>query len=127
MSKNILNDAPPEVQKIFYGLWSDIQRQQNEREAAAARTDPVKHRLTKVMEGGKLGYGYIEHRNGRGSRVRFCYSHHRNVAGYFLIWREVETKKKVVRSNWDATTSKACAIRTTEELADEYRKLLKPA
>jgi len=120
VAKNILDDAPPEVQKIFHNLWADMQRQRNEAEKSAAQADPVKHRLSKVMEGGNTGYCYHERTNGRGSRVRFCYSKHRNVAGYFLIWREIETARSVKRDQWDATTSKACAVRTVAELAEAF-------
>ena len=48
-------------------------------------------------------------RDGLGREVRFCWSSHRNVAGYFLTWREVIGKSGFKRSQFSAHRSrKAC-------------------
>jgi len=105
---DILKDAPPAVQKLFYGMWADIQRMENDRAEREAKANPEKHRNCRVFE--NSSYRYYEAKNGRGSRVRFCYSTHRNVAGYYLVWREVVTKKQAKRDQWDSTKLKDDAI-----------------
>lgn len=107
----------PEVRSLMSKMWADIQRSSNEAEKRRAEADPVKHKLSRVIEGG-TGYSYYDAgKNGRGSRVRYCYATNRNVAGYFLLWRETLMAKKVTRDLWDATTSKKAAIRWARELA----------
>ena len=122
MSKNILDDAPPAVQKLFANLFRDMEQTSRANEEKRAQADPVKHRLTKVMRGTTDYYMADAGKDGRGSRVRFCRSTHRNVAGYFLLWRQTHMKRKVVRDQWDSTDSKAASMRWTRERADAFRK-----
>lgn len=103
-----MNDAPEAVQRLFHSIWSDMQRMQNNRVQREAKEDPAKYRNCRVFE--DSSYRYYETKNKRGSRVRFCYSTHRNVAGYFLVWREVVTKRQVKRDQWDSTKFKDDAI-----------------
>lgn len=72
-------------------------------EAEAARRDPVKHKLTRVMEK-PLSYRYCPQKRTRsGEVVWWCWSCHRNVAGYFLAWREVRRQDGTVRrDDWRA-------------------------
>jgi hypothetical protein len=120
MSKDILRDAPAGVQALMRELWRDIEKVSQEREEREAKADPVKHRLSKLMVG-RLRYSYFEGKNGRGSRVRFCYSTNRNVAGYFLIWREVVTKRQVKRDQFDSAGSKDGAIRTARTMWERFK------
>lgn len=106
--------------QILADMWRDLRKRENDREAEAAKRDPAKYRLSKVIEGG-LQYKYYEERNGNGSRVRFCYSVNRNVAGYFLVWREVLTERKLVRDQWDSCGSKDGAIRTARTMWERYK------
>lgn len=116
-----MRDAPKEVQKLFAGLWAGIQKSERDAEAAAAKINPVKHRLSRVIDG-HLGYTYLDAgTNGRGSRVRFCCATNRNVAGYFLLWRETRMKKKTIRDQWDSTTSKRCALRWIKTMKDDFK------
>lgn len=106
--KNILDDAPPAIRDLMTSMWADIQRLDKERIEREAKANPEKHRNCRVFE--NSSYRYYEVKNGRGSRVRFCYSTHRNVAGYYLVWREVVTKKEGKRDQWDSTKLKDDAI-----------------
>ncbi len=98
------------AEKLMNDIWSDIQRMENERIAEAAKENPKKYRDCKVFDKG-TGYCYFSTKNGRGSKVRFCYSIQPNVAGYFLVWRETITKKMIKRDKWDSTKSKHDAVR----------------
>lgn len=102
-------EAEP-IRNLMEKLWGDIQRFDREGEERRAKADPVKHRNSRVFR--NSDYRFYETRNGRGSRVRFCYSVHPNVAGYFLMWREVVTKREVRRDQWDSTKLKSDAIWT---------------
>lgn len=70
----------------------ELDRQRDEVEAA--RRDPVKHKLSRLMEDGDRYRYWPGGKDGRGRLVRFCYSTGRNVAGYYLAWREVVTPVK---------------------------------
>jgi hypothetical protein len=55
--------------------------------------------------------------NARGQKVFFCYTTKRNVAGYFLGWREVRPKgSKNSRSSIDYIRTDWCARKVREEL-----------
>jgi hypothetical protein len=95
-----------ETQAILARIWNDVQRNLNSAEAERVRADPVGHKLTRLMEK-PLSYRYWQQRGTRkGRKVRWCWSCHRNVAGYFLGWREVETATTVKRDQWVANRVK---------------------
>jgi len=107
--------------KLIASVWRDLQRDSFRSEKAAAEANPVKYRNSRVFDGG-LAYSYFyAGTNGHGQVVRFCYSRNRNVAGYFLIWRQVHSKKGWKRDQWDSTTSKRAAVRVAEELAAKFK------
>ena len=91
---------------VIAGMFADFTRMNREREEAAAKADPAKHKLSRVFEDARYRF-YDAGRNGRGQAVRFCYSSHRNVAGYFLGWREVVGKKQTKRDKWTARKSRS--------------------
>lgn len=99
----------PDLQR----MWNDINRDSMKHHAARAKADPAAHKLSRVFEEG-LAYRYWPAGlDGRGRKVRFCWSSHRNVAGYFLAWREVVGKAETKRDQWSARKLK----RAAEELA----------
>ena len=98
--------------QILANAIADFQRIENERVADEARENPKAYRNTKVFDK-PMNYRYYETKNKRGSCVRFCWSVNRNVAGYFLIWRETVTKKMVRRDQWDSTKDKHDAKTTS--------------
>lgn len=87
-------------------------------ERDAARRDPVRHKLTRVMEK-PLSYRYYPQKKSRGgTTVWWCWSCHRNVAGYFLSWREVRHKNGTVRRDyWFAHRVKARLKERAKKLA----------
>jgi hypothetical protein len=109
-------DYRDDISKRLNEFWRDMERSSMEREEAAAKADPVKHKLTKVFSG-PMNYRYYRTKDGRGREVRFCYSTVRNVAGYFLAWREVLNKDGTgKRGGWIANRRK-------QTLIDRQRKL----
>lgn len=88
--------------EIIERIWRDVHRNMLAAEAIAAKRDPVAHKLTRVMEKPMTYRYYRQLGTRRGRIVRWCWTCHRNVAGYFLAWREVETKDEVVRDRWIA-------------------------
>lgn len=115
-----------DVNTMFAGIFKDMQVQSLRQEKAAAEKDPLKYKLSHVMVNTRYTYYEIHTRKNR--RVRFCYSKHRNVAGFFLGWREVITKGQGKRDMWLARRVK----RRVKELAlRRYnalrKKISKPA
>ncbi len=91
---------------VIRELCADFARMNLEREEKAAKADPAKHKLSRILA--NSGYRFYDGgTNGRGQRVRFCYSSHRNVAGYFLGWREVIGKEAGKRDRWTARKTRA--------------------
>jgi hypothetical protein len=102
-------------------LMNDFAKGEDEWWREAAKNDPVKHRLTLRMDG-HAGYTYFDAGcDGRGVRVRFCYSKNRNAAGYYLVWRQRESKRYVRRDQWDSSTSKASAVSTAKDMFDRFK------
>lgn len=106
-----------EVNELLSGMMRDMRRTDLIRDEAAALADPIKYKTIRTFRN-PMNYCYYETKNGRGSKVRGCYSVHTNVAGYFLIWREIETKRTVKRDRYDATKFKSCAISAAKAIRD---------
>lgn len=91
------------AQRMLNEMWADLQNQTRNRQYAAAKADPVKHAMTRVMEGG-TGYTYFPAGKKSLARKHFttsiCVSRSRNAAGNFLIWRQVDTYsgREIVRN-----------------------------
>lgn len=112
-------------QQLLGEMWNDIQQAQMEAEERAARAEPLAHRLSRVMERGKpLNYRWWGV-PGRGRHTRYCYATHRNVAGFFLTWREVEVKDRVTRDQWAARRVKQRCIEIARRRAEAHRARLK--
>lgn len=75
-------------------MYAELLRNDQKRELAAIEADPLAHKLTRLWgEGPGPRYRYWgDIRNGKGQRVRYCWSTNRNAAGFFLGWREVWMK-----------------------------------
>jgi hypothetical protein len=77
---------PREIQNLML----EMQIEAIERRRKAVLADPIKHRATlEFPESAKMNWRYWQVKGKRGPRVRYCYSTERNLAGYFLCWREV--------------------------------------
>lgn len=104
-SRDFWAGAPPELRRLASELMADIQRSGIEIESKRAAADPAANKLSRVMDNTAYRY-WNGGKDGRGRSIRFCWSSHRNVAGYFLGWREVISKKQVKRDRWYARKSR---------------------
>jgi hypothetical protein len=95
-------ELPPELNKVMQELWTDLQQTGRRREAEAAKAAPAKHKLTTVFDG-PMRWLYYKPIRTAGRETRYCYSTTRNVAGYFLTWREVHTDRRVRRDMFRAS------------------------
>ena len=79
-------------------VWADLERDRRDREFEAAKADPIKHAMSRVMDGHN-GYTFwpvsLSPRSKRvRERVTICSATNPNAAGNYLIWREVETYRR---------------------------------
>ena len=82
---------PPEISRMML----EMQIEAIERRRKAILADPVKHKTTlEFPSDAKMNWRYWQVKNKRGPRVRYCYSTERNLAGYFICWREIWNEKK---------------------------------
>ena len=91
-------------------LFEDLERQHCSRLAEAAQRNPLANKLSRVFGAGvSMNYRYFPApKNGKGQRVWFCWSTHKNVAGFYLGWREVYMKNGTVkRDRWLSRRVKA--------------------
>lgn len=121
MSKD-LQEAPKAVQEMFAGLLRSFHNDNMKAEERAAEKDPLAHKHSKVFK--DSSYRYFQNTNGRGSRVLFCYSVHRNVAGFFLGWREIHTRKKVKRDMWISRRVKKRCIEIARRRSEAFKRRL---
>ena len=95
-------------------LWVAGQQHFIDAESKRAKADPLAHKLTRVMEDGKppsYRYWRGELTNGKGQRVRFCWTVHRNAAGFYLGFRETWRKNgNTVRDQFVSRRVKARCI-----------------
>lgn len=90
-----LAEAPKPVQDLFQRMWLEMEADAAKRRIERAKADPLGNKLTTQFEGQSMNWHYAATlRDGRGRRVRFCWSCHRNAAGFFLGWREVWDAKR---------------------------------
>lgn len=123
-----------DISKVFNDLVSrspsmqlmaaEMEARRRQREAEAAQASPKEHKLSRVFpEGSNLNYHYVEAgHDGYGRRIRFCYSIHRNVAGYFLSWREVWSRAASAgkRDKWSARRQRKAARELAQKRAERY-------
>lgn len=82
---------PEPIQRMML----DLQIDQMKRIRARVLADPAGHKLTlEFPENARMRWLYYQVKGKRGPRVRYCYSTERNLAGYFLGWREVWDERK---------------------------------
>lgn len=114
------------INELLGKVWSDLQQASMREIEAKAKANPRAYRDTTVMEGTKgTNYRFYRAAAGVGRKcqaVRFCYSVHRNAAGYYLSWIEIETKKVVKRFNIRGSQTKREAIDGCLERLRDSRK-----
>ena len=102
-------------------LLRSFNRMNNDHEAEAAKRDPLANKNSRVFDAGvSTGYRYYGgKKNGKGQRVMFCYSVHRNTAGFFLGWREKYRKNGTVkRDRWVSRRVKARCMEIARRRAE---------
>jgi hypothetical protein len=86
--------VPSSVQSAFTRIMNDLDRISREREEIEAKKHPELYRNSQTMERGKsTRYTFFALPTGHGRKgetVRFCYTKHRNVAGYYLSFTQIE-------------------------------------
>ena len=82
-------------------IWNEIRQVEFDREERAAKENPKLYRDSTVMERGKGTQFHFWSVKGlpKGKGIAFCYSQHRNVAGFYLTWTEVWSGKSGYRTN----------------------------
>lgn len=98
------------ISAVLNELFQDIQQQDMLREVERVRTDPTAHKLTRIMQEGNLSYRYYYPISTKGRTTYYCHTTSRNVAGYFLTFREVHTGSTVKRDMWVASKRKQIVI-----------------
>lgn len=129
-----MDEATKRLNAAFADVFRRMERDNLEREEEAAKANPTAHKLSRVFAKGNRYVYTPAGKSARGATIRFCRSTQRNVAGYFVCWREVETpaKKKAKnvgdlvsttkRDQWTAFKSKKSAIALCRRRAAAFRK-----
>jgi len=112
---------PMELQRMLQGAFNEIRGLELKHERLSAEADPKAHKLTRVMAK-SLSYRWTPAgKDGRGRAVYFCWSCHRNVAGYFLGWREVKGGRVTKRDQWIARKCRRRAQELAHRRAERFR------
>lgn len=92
-------------------MMLEMQADSLERQRKAVLADPAGHKLTTHFpEGARLAYRFFRVRGKRGPEVRYCYATERNLAGYFLSWREtIRADGSGKRDQWSASKQRKIA------------------
>lgn len=115
-----LFDPATATGQLLRGMWRDIQKSQDERAVTAAKVDPKAHKLSRLIADNKpASYTYytapVKAVRGRARRrVMWCHTNHPNIAGYYLSFRQVETKRTVKRTQFKAHLHKYLAAMRCE-------------
>jgi hypothetical protein len=104
---NLFDPATP-TGRLLREMWRDIQISSQENSVRAAKADPEKHKMSKLIADNKpANYSYFTEpgkavRGRLRRRVSWCWSKNPNIAGYYLSWRQVETKRTIKRTQFKA-------------------------
>lgn len=92
---------PPEIESVMLRMQVDA----HERQRAAVLANPARHKLTTHFpEGARMNSRYCRVDKAGFPVVRYCYSTERNLAGYFLGWREtIKRDGSGKRDQWIAS------------------------
>lgn len=118
-----LSKVNQQLNNLFSDLWADMEAVRAKELRELAKRDPIGNRLVKLFDKG-TNYRFYYSTDGRGRKIRFCYSIHRNVAGYFLGWREVEPAKRTgywKRDKWIASRKKRRIVDVARNRSEAHR------
>jgi hypothetical protein len=111
--------ADERIRERLEPMFRELEQVSMRRESDAAEADPERHKLTRVFTG-PMRYRYWRSKDGRGTKVRYCYCTTPNAAGYYLVFRERQFKDgRVVRDQWRATERRIDAGRLATAMHEE--------
>lgn len=117
MDKQQIAEMNRSINERLAPFFAELEQAHCARLSKAAHLDPEANKLTRVFDHG-ASYRYYSGKPGKYQRVCFCYSVHRNAAGYFLGWREVYMKNGTVkRDRWLARRRKTACIEIAKRRA----------
>jgi len=119
-----LTEVRAQLNEMLSSTWADIQRMNNDNIRRASERYPKAYRNCKVMELGKdTAFRYYESKTARrGQLTRWCYSKHRNAAGFYLSWIEVWKGSNGARTAFIGWDTKVAAIDNCRERLKDSRK-----
>lgn len=87
--------AEPVIQTMLQEMEVARQRDVFER----AQENPEKYRKSTLIADHKpANYRYYVAKKTKSSEHRWCYAVNKNIAGYYLVWYEIETDRQIKRS-----------------------------
>lgn len=87
------------VNRLFAGIWQQMMADRVKRVVEECKTDPERHRNTMVMGERGNAYRYYESKTARlGEIIRWCWTSHKNAAGFYLAFIEIHKGKAGVRT-----------------------------
>lgn len=108
-----------DLRGLFAERLAHIQRMDYEAEERRAKADPLAHKYTRVTTNTSYRH-YRAGRNGKNQDVRYCYATHRNVAGFFLGWRETIRRDGIVkRDQWVSRRVKQRVVEICQRRANK--------
>jgi len=115
---------PKEISDLM--LEMEIDSRQRQRRAVLA--DPTKHKLTLLFpENSRMNSRYYKVEKAGFPHVRYCYSTERNLAGYFLGWRETIGKDgSGKRDQWVASKRRLTVHDKARDRAAAHNRRVKP-
>jgi hypothetical protein len=104
---------------------ADLEALAREIEAAAAKSNPVAHRNTRIMarRNATLAFDHVSAGcDASGAAIWFCVSRERNAAGYFLFWRERRTAGDFHRTEFKGIADRGVALALACRRRDQWQQ-----
>ena len=120
-----MDEFTAHANRVLSEVWNNLQAVSNRQLVEEARANPKAHKTCLVMEPGKsTRYFYYEDKKVlKNQIVRWCYSKHRNAAGYYLSFIEIRRGRHGARTCFQGWKSKKDAI---EHCRDRMKDAEKP-
>jgi hypothetical protein len=115
------------AEALISRMWSDMVREDRRREHEAAKAAPLEHKDSRLFAPDVSPHYHYFSIKGRGRETRYCYSVNRNVAGFYLGWREVVTKTEIRRDMWSSRRVKQRLIDLARKRVQAHRARLAKA
>jgi hypothetical protein len=115
---------PKEIQRFML----EMQVESIERQRKAVLADPVKHKLTlHFPEKAPMNYRYFKVDKAGFPQVHYCWATGRNLAGYFLGWREtIKRDGSGKRDQWVASKRREVVKMKARDRRDAHQARVKP-